>query len=413
MVEIRPHLLNGPRRAGELAESLGVTRAGLLHAYRRESERVLRFGRARGTRYAARQNFTGLNTDEFPVFRVDEAGKIAAAGTLITLVGEQSIWLPDDTVLDGLPPEMHDMTPRGFLGRPFARRHADLGLPEDVTSWSDHHVLIALSRRGEDMPGNLVLGRESFDRFQRLTFNNHTADDFAELAAAALAGEHVGSSAGGERPKFTAFIDGQHRMVKFATDETDNARRWQDLLVLEHIALETLRDAGIGAAETELTDVNGLRCLIIDRFDRIGIRGRYAVMTLAAASERVDGSWTDAAEELAERDLLSRDDVNRIALLDAYGALIANTDRHQYNVVLFRNENGYSLAPAFDQLPMAYAPPASGHLRNTAVEEAVPAVNTLDVWHQARELAMEFWRRASNGDLTDSMRKIVREHAGR
>lgn len=413
MVEIRPHLLRGPRRAGELAETLGITRAGLLYAYQREADKVLRFGRARSTRYAARQNFTGLDTDEFPVFRVDETGKIAAAGALVTLAANQSIWLPDATVLDGLPPEMHDMAPRGFLGRSFAHRHADLGLPEDVTNWSDHHVLVALGRRGEDLPGNLVIGRESFDRFQRLTFESRSPGDFPALATAALAGEHIGSSTGGERPKFTSLVNDQHRMIKFATDETDNARRWQDLLTLEHIALETLGDAGIRSARTELLDVDGLRCLIIDRFDRIGVRGRRPVMTLAAASERVDGSWADAAQELAERALLSRDDVRRIALLDAYGALIANTDRHQDNVVLFPAGDGYSLAPAFDQLPMAYAPPASGHLRNTAVDEAVPAVNTLEVWDEARAIAMDFWSRALNEDLTESMRKIVQEHAGR
>ncbi len=271
MVEIRPQLLSGPRGAGELVESLGITRAGLLHAYRREANSVLRFGRARNTRFAARQKLTGLNTDEFPVFRVNEVGKIAPAGQLITLAGQQSIWLPNEVVVDGLPPEMHDVAPRGFLGRSFARRHMDLGLPDDVSNWSDHHVVIALTRRGEDVPGNLVIGRESFDRFQRLTFENHTTNDFPALAAAAIAGEHVGSSAGGEQPKFTSLLEDRHRIVKFATNETDNARRWQDLLTLEHLSLETLRGAGIPAAKTQLVDVGNLRCLIIDRFDRIGI----------------------------------------------------------------------------------------------------------------------------------------------
>jgi hypothetical protein len=413
MVEIRPQLLGGPRWARELAESLGITRAGLLHAYRRETDRVIRFGRARNTRYAARQSLTGLNTDEFPIFRVDEAGKIAPAGELITLVGDQCIWLPNYTVVDGLPPEMHDIAPRGFLGRPFARRHADLELPDDVSNWSDHHVLIALTRRGEDLPGNLVIGRESFDRFQLLKFENHTTHDFPALAAAALAGKHVGSSAGGERPKFTCLLEDQHRIVKFATDETDNARRWQDLLTLEHLALETLDSAGIRVAKTRLIDVGNLRCLIIDRFDRIRIAGRRSVMTLAAAAERVDGPWTDAARELSGRGLLKQDDVSRIALLDAYGAMIANTDRHRFNVLLFPDRSGYSLAPAFDQLPMAYAPPASGHFRNTAVDTAVPTVNTLAVWDRARELAEAFWRRALEEDLSAPMSRIVREHAQR
>ena len=196
----------------------------------------------------------------------------------------------------------------------------------------------------------------------------------------------MGSSAGGEQPKFTAYVDGQHRIVKFATDATDNARRWQDLLTLEHVALQTLRDAEIEAAETELLDINGLRCLIINRFDLIGEMGRRAVMSLAAASEQVDGTWTDAAEGMQRRGELSDDSLHRIALLDAFGALIANTDRHQYNVSLFPSEGRYSVAPAFDQLPMAYAPPASGNLRNSAIAAPRPAVNTLAIWEEAQNL---------------------------
>lgn len=413
MFELRPQLANGARLAGELVSTLGISRATLKNAYEREARQILRVGRARRTRYAVRRILPALTTDEFPVFRVEEAGRIAAAGRLITLAAEQSAWLPDDAILDGLPPEMHDVAPRGFLGGSFARRHADLGLPEDVTNWSDHHVLLALSRRGEDLPGNLVVGRESFDRFQKLDHLERTVNDFPELAKAALAGEHVGSSAGGERPKFTAFFEGAHRIVKFATDETENARRWQDLLILEHVALATLRDAGIPAAETRLLDVDGLRCLSVTRFDRAGRLGRRAVLTLAGSPARIDGSWTDAAEELRRRNDLDAGDVRRIALLDAFGALIANTDRQHHNVCLFPTEDGYVLAPAFDQLPMAYSPPASGNLRNGAIDEPRPAVNTLEVWEEARSLARDFWQRATAETLTASMQAIAREHARR
>ena len=413
MPELRPHLMNGARHAGELADALGGGRVALKRAYEREAHQFLRLGRARSTRYAARQILTGLDTDEFRVFRVDEAGDIASAGTLVTLAATESVWLPDEIIIDGLPPEMHDIAPRGFLARSYAQHHGDLGLPEDVTNWSDNHILIALSRRGEDLLGNLVIGRESFDRFQNLQHETHTVDDFPGLSDAAIAGEHVGSSAGGEQAKFTAFVDGQHRIVKFAADTTDNARRWQDLLTLEHIALQTLRDRGIEAAETELLDINGLRCLVINRFDRIGETGRRAVMSLAAASEQVDGTWADAAEGMQRRGELSDESLHRIALLDAYGALIANTDRHQYNVSLFPTENGYSVAPAFDQLPMAYAPPASGNLRNSPIAGPRPAVNTLAIWDEAQEFATEFWRRALEQDLSNSMQVIVQEHASR
>lgn len=405
--------MDGTLRSSELLAATGATRETLANAYRREARQILRFGQARATRYATRQNLPGLDTDEFPVFRVDEGGDIQPDGQLVTLVATESVWLPELTVIDGLPPEMHDVAPKGFLGRSYAQHHGDLGLPDNVTNWSDNHILIALSRRGEDLQGNLVIGRESFDRFQNLQHETHTTNDFPALSNAAIAGEHVGSSVGGEQPKFTALVDGQHRIVKFATDATDNARRWQDLLTLEHVALQTLRSAEIDAAETELLDIDGLRCLVINRFDRIGEMGRRAAMSLAAASGQLDGTWTDAAEGMQRRGELSGESLHRIALLDAYGALIANTDRHQYNVSLFPAEGGYSVAPAFDQLPMAYAPPASGNMRNSAIAVPRPAVNTLAIWGEAQELAAEFWRRASERQLSDSMQAVVKEHASR
>lgn len=413
MFELWPNLLNGTRRAGELTEALGISRATLKNAYEKEAASILRLGRARSTRYAARLALTGLDGDEFPVFRVDEAGKIASAGRLVTLAAGESVWLPDETVIDGLPPEMQDVAPQGFLGRAFAHRDTNLGLPEDPTDWSDPHVLGALSRRGEDLPGNLVIGRESFDRFQALRHEPRTEDDFPALAEAALAGEHTGSSAGGEQPKFTALVDGAHRIVKFATSGTDNARRWRDLLALEHLALRTLADADVSVAASRLVDVDRLRCLVVERFDRIGERGRRAVMTMAAVADRGDASWTDTADALAAQGRLEEQDRRGIAVLDAFGAQIANADRHPHNLAFFPDDGRLSLAPAFDQVPMAYAPPASGNLRNGAVEEAVPSVNTLDVWDEARAMAAAFWRRATDLELTDSMRKVVAAHARR
>ena len=417
MNELRPYLLNGARPSRELIDALGISRVTLMKAYEREAGQVLRFGRARKTQYAARRIPEGLDTDEFPVFRVDETGSLQSAGKLVTLEATESVWLPEATVIDGLAPEMQDAAPRGFLGGSFARRHADLGLPDSVTGWSDNHVLMAISRRGEDLPGNLLVGRESFERFQALEYPAYSEDDFLRLSERAIAGEHVGSSAGGEQPKFTAFVGGRHKIVKFATDATDNARRWQDLLALEYIALQTLRDAGIASAKAQLLDIGGLRCLVVDRFDRIGKTGRRAVVTLAAASGNVNRYWADTAEAMHRLGELSEEGLRRIALLDAFGALIANTDRHHRNVCLyppeFGSESGYDVAPAFDQLPMAYAPPASGNLRNDAVGEPSATVNTFDVWGEARRIAEEFWRRAASQQLTQSMQRIVSEHARR
>ncbi len=80
------------------------------------------------------------------------------------------------------------------------------------------------------------------------------------------------------------------------------------------------------------------------------------------------------------------------------------------NVLLYPTDTGYILAPAFNQLPMAYAPPASGNLLMSAIAAPRPTVDTLAAWDNAQTLANEFWRRAREQRLSDSMQAIVTAH---
>ena len=138
----------------------------------------------------------------FSAVRVTDTGAAVSAGELITLAARQSVWMPMGRVSDGLPVELVDARPSGFLGRHFAAIHADLRLPPRLADWSDHHILLAMSRRGEDLPGNLIAGDESFVRWQKLEIVPRNRDDYPTLAEATTAGHPPGSSAGGERPKF-------------------------------------------------------------------------------------------------------------------------------------------------------------------------------------------------------------------
>src|SRR5437870_4477772 len=95
-------------------------------------------------------------------------------------------------------------------------RRERLGVPPRLSDWSDHHILLAMSRRGEDLPGNLIVGEESFARWQGIEFVSRRRDDYPALAQATIAGHPPGSSAGGERPKFGALVGNQHMLVKFA-----------------------------------------------------------------------------------------------------------------------------------------------------------------------------------------------------
>ena len=138
------------------------------------------------------------------------------------------------------------------------------------------------------------------------------------------------------------------------------------------------------------------------------------MLSLAAASGQVAGGWSAAAETLKTSRRLSADDARKLVLLDAFGEAIGNTDRHLYNVALFTGDAGkLRLAPAFDQLPMVYAPGRSGSMRMELVPPVRLRAEWLSVWEEASALAAEFWRRAAQADLEPAMRAIATAHAGR
>jgi hypothetical protein len=349
------------------------------------------------------------------MFRITEEGRAEPAGELVTLARRQTVWLPAGTVSDRLPTEIADARPSGFLGRHFAATHADLRLPARLDDWSDHHILNAMSRRGEDLPGNLIVGDESFARWQALETVVTTRDDYPQLAEATMAGRPPGSTAGGERPKFGAFVDGRHVLVKFAARgraEDVVARRWCDLLVLEALALDVVASHGVSAAHTRILETPSHWFLESERFDRAGVRGRIAVLSLAAVHDDPVDSWARAAVSLMDAGRLTRDDARRLRWLDAFGALVGNTDRHQYNIVFFTAGPGLGLAPAFDQVSMFYAPLADGQMPPRAFALPRATSDTLDVWDDARLAACEFWGRASDDvRLSDDVRSLCAANA--
>lgn len=379
-----------------------------MRAIREAGPDVIRIGRGRASRYGLRQSWPTLDASRFPLFRVTENGTARSEGELLTLAARQTVWMPAGTVSTGLPRELADARPSGFLGRHFGAIHPDLRLPARLADWSDHHILIAMSRRGEDLPGNLIVGDESFARWQALEIVVRTRNDYPELAEATTAGHPPGSSAGGERPKFGTLVDGRHMLVKFAARGGAGdvvARRWCDLLVLEALALTVVSSHGISAAPTNIVETRSHCFLESERFDRVGVRGRVAVSSLAAVHDDPADSWARAAVLLTDAGRLAREDARRLRWLDAFGALIANTDRHQHNIVFFADGSGRRLAPAFDQVSMLYAPSADGQVPSRIFTLPHATADTLDVWDDARMAAREFWQRAGDdGRLSEDMR---------
>ena len=283
--DVISELSRGVIPAANLRERLGVSPATLMRMVREAGPEILRIGRGRATQYGLRQVWPNLSSSRFPLFRISELGSAVSAGELITLAVHQTAWMPMARVVDGLPAELADARPSGFLGRHFAAAHADLRLPPRLSDWSDHHILLAMSRRGEDLPGNLIVGEESFTRWQELRPVSKSRNDYPTLAEATIAGHPPGSSAGGERPKFGVLVNDRHMLVKFAGRGGVGdavSRRWCDLLILEGVALQVVASHGIPAAPTNVIETPDYWFLESERFDRVGVRGRIAVLSLAA-----------------------------------------------------------------------------------------------------------------------------------
>jgi hypothetical protein len=183
-------------------------------------------------------------------------------------------------------------------------------------------------------------------------------------------------------------------------------------LILEGVALDVVGSRGISAAPTNVLETPSHWFLESERFDRMGVRGRRGVLSLAALHDDPADPWARAATSLRQAGRLTDEDARRLRWLDAFGALIGNTDRHQYNILFFTEEGIPRLAPAFEQVSTLYAPTADGQVPPRVF--AVPnfTSDTLDVWDDARDAARQFWvRGGEDARLSDDVRAICASNA--
>ena len=419
-------LLSGPRSTLELAHSVGVSEPTALRALRtlgREG-RVLRLGKTKGARYALHRDVDSIGS-RWPLFRIDEAGAVSELGMLeaierngyYTSAGPPRI----QQLVDGIPYFLQDGRPGGFLGRSVPTVFPELSLPARVVDWTDEHVLVYLTQRAPDMTGALIVGVESMDRYLAgtqavpLVRQDERAREYPRYAALSMAGTPPGSSAQGEQPKFTARVEYNTRpiavIVKFSPPQsTVTGRRWGDLLRAEYLAHRVLNEHGIRACRSELLEYDERVFLQCERFDRVGVEGRRGIVSLFALDAsrygRLD-SWTAAAQRLAADRLLSAADAEQIRLLDAFGALTANTDRHFGNITLFDDYAGpFTLAPVYDMLPMLFAPQNEQIVPRT-FEPPTARSAWLSVWSRARSLAETYWKRlVDEPGLSEDFREL-------
>lgn len=404
---IRLRLSAGPQTARFIWEILGVSQPTVSRLLASMGDELVRIGAARTIQYSLRDRLRGL--PDIPVYRADAQGRVGLLGTLVPVRPDGFVMRATDgqTLYSaGLPWWLLDMRPQGYLGRAWVAKHsASLNLPSRLNDWSDSHALRALLVHGHDAVGNLLLGDVARDRFLSESEPQALASidkpvRYATLARAAAQGELPGSSAGGEQPKFTALVQTnagpRHVIVKFTeADAGPVAERWADVLLAEHLALQTLCEAGVSAAQTSLLAHEGQRFLEVQRFDRVGTLGRVGLFSLDALDAEFVGSgrgaWPELTRKLAAQRLIHPEAVAAADLLWAFGTLMGNTDMHNGNLSFIASDSPpYALAPAYDMAPMAFAPRSGGGLPDTLPDATLHPAVPHDTWRQALQLALTF-----------------------
>jgi hypothetical protein len=407
---VRNYLLAGPKSARQVIDSLGISQPTASRALADLRPEIIRLSAGRSIQYALRDKQRGL--PDIPVHRVDAEGRVGFLGTLVPVRPEGFVMLRPDgaaTHSEGLPWWLYDMRPQGYLGRAYCTRHAAaLGLPPSLSHWTDTDALRALLAQGHDLVGNLLLGEAARSAFLEIAMPEPVAEAvkdlaYGQLAAAAAQGEMPGSSAGGEQPKFTTCAmtpDGpRHVIVKFSEpDQGLVQERWRDLLLAEHLALQTLSDSGVPAATTRIIDSRTQRFLEVERFDREGLQGRRGLISLAALDAAFvgagTGSWPEIVWRLVEAGHVQAEAAHQASVLWAFGTLIGNSDMHGGNLsFLVEQGRPYALAPAYDMLPMALSPRSGGGLPETLAAISISAAVPDDAWRKAEALAQEFLSR--------------------
>ncbi len=423
-------LERGPVSSKELQAMTGLSQTAVSRQLRQMADGIVTLKIGRTPRYIKTRNAFG-GTDRIPLFAIDDHGDHCVAayirplvtggfhieqvtGTSPLLLGESGNGLHED-----LPYFLYDMCPQGFLGRQIAReiaaRLADF--PSNPRRWTTTHIGRYLLANGEDAPGNFIFGEQALLRVRQKPRPVHD-DQYPLMAQSVLDGIVPGSSAGGEQPKFTAFSaqGGCHVIVKFSpAGDTEVTRRWKDILVTEHHALETIRTAGYPAAETRLLDIEGRFFLELKRFDRVGEYGRRSMLSLAAIDAEFVGAgngWPRIARALVHQRRMSPSCLSLVEFLWCFGKQTHNTDMHLGNLSLALEGDRFRLLPAYDMCCMGFAPKSGGEVTPFHIPEIsfLQCGGAKDIQEMARQAAAAFWRRiAHDPRISDELRTFLEQ----
>lgn len=410
---LRQLLTDRVMTARELTRELGISQPTLSRLINSMQQDIVVMGRGRATCYGLPQKGVQEHI-RIPVYSIDAKGDVHKYGLLTPLHGGQYWWQSVSSpgeLFHHLPWLLQDALINGYSARAFAHRYGEqLKLSPRLTDWTEEDMIFATSRCGEDRPGNLIIGDESLAGYFDLVQNppelielSERSIEYPQLAAKILAREISPAQLSGEQPKFSVSLNERgspsQMLIKFSpAANSKEAARYADLLVCEHLALETIRLAGHNAARSRLVITGNQTFLCIKRFDRRGAFGRLPVVSLRALHARIQApcdDWVSAAGRLQKEGLIRPDDAKKMYWLSLFSDMIGNSNQHFGNVsFLPHGKDNYLLAPVYGIRPTIYEPIAGEiparlftppPLRKEAGSELA----------DARQAAILFWKSAA------------------
>lgn len=126
----------------------------------------------------------------------------------------------------------------------------------------------------------------------------------------------------------------------------------------------------------------------------------------------MDQSWTAVARDFGRLGELAEKDIGTVEILELFGALIGNTDKHHGNIaVAWTFERKHRLLDAYDMLPMLYRSNSHGEI--VAREWSPSSIARMELRHLAKchDMAMQFWRDVSSDPrVSDNFKGIADRH---
>ncbi len=421
--------LHGASSSESIQSELQISQPTASRHLNALSDEVVALGRGRSIRYAIAEPI-GNSAAQQPIWQITEESERVQLGMLSLLeksqihvqaheVNELYVSTPQNP----LPWYLSPLRAQGFIGRIMAKRLECKGVGANPETWDINAILIAAINTS-DAPGNLLLGD-----IHPLGTHPHIPpiepglflDDFSINIAKTLP---VGSSAGGEQPKFPAVnAQGKPVLVKFSPPRgTPFGDRWSDLLCAEALSNQVLSRHGFRAAPTEIMQTEARTYLLSERFDRVGEHGCQHVVSMGAVHAAfVSGTyenWAATCDALVSQKRLSVADAVQCRQILQFGRLIGNTDMHSGNASLYARgttlkevlKGRFQLTPVYDMLPMRWRPdPMVGTFDYELFDVDVSLVDGV-----ARVAAKDFWSSLSAHALvSQALRDMAREMAGR